>query len=134
VHIWSAGDHLTHRFNPELGIGRVTAIEGRVIVVEFPAATLRLAANSDALIPQVAGAPRQDRTLIERLAAGEIDDATDFLTRLDILHLLAMREADASACSRTSCTSPSARPCSCRCDGCWPTKSAWAKPSRRRSS
>jgi ATP-dependent helicase HepA len=94
VHIWSAGDHLTHRFNPELGIGRVTAIEGRVIVVEFPTATLRLAANSDALIPQVEGARRQDRTLIERLAAGDIDDTTDFLTRLDILHLLATREAD----------------------------------------
>ena len=53
VHAWSIGDHLTHRFNPELGTGRVTAIEGRVLVVHFPqsGSTLRLAANSDALRP-----------------------------------------------------------------------------------
>ena len=48
---WKAGDHLTHRFNPELGIGRVTAIEGRALVVHFADAgtTLRIAGNSDAL-------------------------------------------------------------------------------------
>jgi hypothetical protein len=48
---WSPGDLLTHRFNPELGVGRVTAVEGRAIVVEFPRAktTLRIAATSDAL-------------------------------------------------------------------------------------
>ena len=39
-------------------------------------------------------AARRDRTLLERLAAGEIDETEDFLTRLDILHLLATREAD----------------------------------------
>ena len=27
---WTTGDYLTHSFNPELGIGRVTALEGRV--------------------------------------------------------------------------------------------------------
>ena len=50
---WSVGDHLTHRFNPELGLGRVTAIEGRVLVVHFPhtGATLRLAGSNDALVP-----------------------------------------------------------------------------------
>jgi ATP-dependent helicase HepA len=87
------GDLLTHRFNPELGTGRVTAIDGRVIVVQFPTATLRLAAQSDALIPQVEGDQRREMTPIERLAAGKIDDTDDFLTRLDILHLLATREA-----------------------------------------
>jgi len=48
---WKAGDHLTHRFNPELGVGQVTAVEGRALVVHFPraGATLRLAAGSDAL-------------------------------------------------------------------------------------
>ena len=35
----------------------------------------------------------RDRSLLERLAAGDIDDTEDFLTRLDILHLLATREA-----------------------------------------
>ena len=95
VHPWSVGDHLTHRFNPELGIGRVTAIEGRVLVVHFPhtGATLRLAGSNDALVPGTEETRRRDRTLVERLAAGDVDDTEDFLTRLDILHLLATREA-----------------------------------------
>lgn len=88
------GDHLTHRFNPELGSGRVTAVDGRIIVVQFADATLRFAANSEALVPQAEGARRTERSLVERLAAGEIDDTDDFLTRLDILRLLATREAD----------------------------------------
>ena len=48
---WAPGDYLTHRFNPELGVGRITAVEGRALVVHFPrtGATLRIAANSDAL-------------------------------------------------------------------------------------
>src|SRR4029079_7829827 len=32
---WKTGDYLTHRFNPELGIGRVTGFETRALVVEF---------------------------------------------------------------------------------------------------
>ena len=45
--IWTTGDYLTHRFNPELGIGRVTALDGLALVVEFPrpGTRLRLAAN-----------------------------------------------------------------------------------------
>ena len=55
--MWKIGDQLTHRFNPELGVGRVTAVEGRALVVHFPdtATTLRLAANSDALAPAERG-------------------------------------------------------------------------------
>ena len=55
VRSWATGDYLTHRFNPELGIGRVTALEGRALVVEFPRSgtTLRLAANTDALVPWI---------------------------------------------------------------------------------
>jgi ATP-dependent helicase HepA len=95
VHSWSVGDHLTHRFNPELGTGLVAAIEGRVLVVHFPAAstTLRLAGSNDALVPGAEPARLRDRQLLERLAAGDVDEAEDFLTRLDILHLLATREA-----------------------------------------
>ena len=95
MHTWSVGDHLTHRFNPELGPGRVTAIEGRVIVVHFagPRTTLRLAAGSDALVPQQEHGLQRERTLLERLAGGDADDTQDFQTRLDILHLLATREA-----------------------------------------
>src|SRR6266576_1706649 len=36
IPMWKIGDHLTHRFNPELGVGRVTAIEGRALVVHVP--------------------------------------------------------------------------------------------------
>ncbi len=49
---WKRGDYLTHRFNPELGIGIVRAIEARALLVEFLRAetTLRLAASTDALV------------------------------------------------------------------------------------
>ena len=43
--------------------------------------------------PKWSSRVRRDRSLLERLAAGEIDETEDFLTRLDILHLLATREA-----------------------------------------
>ncbi len=95
VHAWSIGDHLTHRFNPELGTGEVTAIEGRVLVVRFAqsGSTLRLAANNDALRPATELSRPDERTLLERLADGDIDETEDFVTRLDILRLLATREA-----------------------------------------
>jgi ATP-dependent helicase HepA len=95
VHAWSVGDHLTHRFNSELGTGLVTAIEGRVLVVHFPqsGATLRLAASSDALVSETERSRQRDRSLFDRLAAGDVHDAEDFLARLGILHLLATREA-----------------------------------------
>lgn len=96
---WSVGDFLTHRFNPELGIGRVSAVEGRTLVVSFPQAetTLRLSAASDALVRAASpdAPPAHERGLLARLAAGDVDEPGDFLTRLDSLHLLAMREADA---------------------------------------
>jgi ATP-dependent helicase HepA len=132
---WTTGDYLTHRHNPELGIGRVAALEGRALVVEFPRSdtTLRLAANTDALVPidltpgrpvritateeeTTVAARLSDGTLrlvngrtepshalwplelegalLERLALGDLDEVEDFVTRLDILHLLSIREAD----------------------------------------
>lgn len=132
---WKPGDYLTHRFNPELGIGRVTGLETRAVVVEFPrsGARLRLAAGTDALVPVdlSPGRPvriietREETTvvarlpdgtvqlangrtasshalwplelegaLLHRLAVGDLDDLEDFVIRLDILHLLALREAD----------------------------------------
>ena len=44
-------------------------------------------------MPASGAAAGGDRSPLERLAAGDVDDTEDFLTRLDILHLLAMREA-----------------------------------------
>src|SRR5436190_17128346 len=51
--MWKVGDMLRHRFDPAAGPGRVTALEGRSVVVHFPASdeTLRFAAASDALAP-----------------------------------------------------------------------------------
>jgi ATP-dependent helicase HepA len=51
--MWRPGDRLTHRHNPELGLGRVVAVEARAVVVEFPRSgtRLRLAQASDALVP-----------------------------------------------------------------------------------
>ena len=132
---WAVGDYLTHRFNPELGMGRVTAVERRALVVEFQRSrtTLRLAAATDALLrvdlspgrPVRVVVTREETTiaarlddgglqlangrtasadelwplelegaLLERLMLGDLDDAEDFLTRLKILQLLAIREAD----------------------------------------
>jgi len=95
VHSWSTGDQLTHRFNTELGTGRVTGIEGRVLVVHFPDSdtTLRLAATSDALVPVTGPTARRDRPLLARLADGDVDPPDAFLSRLDVLRLLAAREA-----------------------------------------
>ena len=95
---WEVGDRLTHRHNPELGIGHVVAVEGRSLVVEFSAAgrTLRLAADGAALRPLAPGDPgtldaRAD--LVERLATGQVDPVEDFALRLDALHLASLREA-----------------------------------------
>lgn len=39
---WKVGDRLTHGHNPDLGAGRVVAVEGRTLIVEFPGAASRL--------------------------------------------------------------------------------------------
>ena len=68
-------------------------------MVEFPhsGTTLRLAAGADVLRPVASpDAPWRldlDGALLERLAAGELDDVEDFVTRMNILHLLGIREA-----------------------------------------
>jgi hypothetical protein len=79
---WHTGDYLTHRFNPELGIGRVTRLEPRTLLVEFPRAgkTLRLAAGTDALIAVDLGPgrpvriieTREETTITARLQDGTV--------------------------------------------------------------
>ena len=50
---WQPGDRLLHRFNPDLGPGRILLVEERSLVAHFPASdtTLRLALDTDALRP-----------------------------------------------------------------------------------
>jgi ATP-dependent helicase HepA len=97
--MWSIGDRLAHRHNPELGAGRVVSIDGRSMVVEFPAAgvSLRLASDGAALVPLAPDAPgvADPRAgLVRRLAAGDVDPVEDFALRLDALHLAERREAE----------------------------------------
>ncbi len=51
--MWKPGDRVTHRFHAELGPGRITAVQGRRLQVEFPDAgeTLIFAAGTDGLVP-----------------------------------------------------------------------------------
>ncbi len=53
--MWKPGDRLSHRYNPELGPGKVIALTGRRLLVYFPESdeALRFAANTDALEPLV---------------------------------------------------------------------------------
>src|SRR4051812_20218159 len=79
---WNAGDYLTHRFNPDLGIGRITTVEHRALVVEFPRSgtTLRLAKTTDALVPIDLSpgrlvrlvATKEETTIAERCPDGAI--------------------------------------------------------------
>ena len=61
--MWKPGDQLSHRFNPELGPGRVVELTGRHLVVQFPDSgeVLRLAADSEALEPLVLAAGTRAR-------------------------------------------------------------------------
>jgi ATP-dependent helicase HepA len=53
--MWKPGDRLTHRLNPGLGPGRVTAVSGRSLTVLFPDSgeTLTLAAGDSAVVPLI---------------------------------------------------------------------------------
>ena len=88
---WHTGDHLTHRFNPELGIGRVTAVEGRALVVHFPRTgkTLRIAASSEALkrVDESGAAVRGS----EFVGSDRAVDAMDPEVRRDVARLRATR-------------------------------------------
>ena len=92
--MWKVGDRLTHRHNPELGIGQVIAADARTVTVAFARAEapLRLAATSSALQPldlrpgrRVLVVSRNAEARIEahlpdgriRLADGAVADAAD---------------------------------------------------------
>src|SRR5512145_637655 len=77
--MWAIGDRLTHRHNPELGLGHVVAADARTVTVEFARAgtVLRLAATSTALQPVDLRPGRRVRLLASgaesRIAAHEAD-------------------------------------------------------------
>src|SRR5262245_26671108 len=95
--MWTKGDRVMHRDNPALGVGRVVALEGRTLVVEFPDAetVLRFAAATDALAEVGAGGvPAFDDAPIERLARGDVGSLDAFAVRLDAMHLQRRRTED----------------------------------------
>ena len=53
--MWKEGNKLVHPFNPELGVGFVRRVEGRFLVVYFPAVEreVTLAAENSGLSPLV---------------------------------------------------------------------------------
>ncbi|RMF73295.1 MAG: hypothetical protein D6738_09085 [Acidobacteria bacterium] len=94
---WNEGDLVAHRFNPDLGPGRVVLADGRFVEVEFPEAEtrLRFARGTDALVPLAEVGPLgRERSLAERLAAGAFDAPEEVTTRLEARRLEAIRQAD----------------------------------------
>ena len=81
----------------DLGPGRPVRItttgEDTTIAARLPDGTLRLANGRTALSHEL-WPLELDGALLERLALGDLDEVEDFVTRLDILHLLNLREAD----------------------------------------
>jgi ATP-dependent helicase HepA len=112
--IWKPGDRLTHRYNPDLGTGRIKSVEGRTVLVEFPGkeVTLRLAADTDALAPLdlkvgsraslqpggetviIAGLPEAGRALLADGTEVELDDLWPLDTGESYVDRLARGDVD----------------------------------------
>ena len=73
---------------------RITATgEETTVIARLPDGTVRLA-NGRAAASHELWPLELEGALLERLALGDLDEVDDFVTRLDILHLLTLREAD----------------------------------------
>ena len=95
--MWKIDDRVTHRFNTDLGVGRVAALEGRNVVVEFveTKTVLTFGAATDALVLwDERGLPTADDSPVERLALGDVGSLDAFSVRLDAMHLAALRASD----------------------------------------
>ncbi len=95
--MWKIDDRVTHRFNTDLGVGRVAAFEGRNVVVEFveTKTVLTFGAATDALVLwDERGLPTADDSPVERLALGDVGSLDAFSVRLDAMHLAALRASD----------------------------------------
>jgi ATP-dependent helicase HepA len=92
--VWKIDDRVTHRFNTDLGVGRVAALEGRNVVVEFveTKTVLRFGAATDALVPwNERELPSPDDSPVERLAFGDVGPLDAFSVRLDAMYLATSR-------------------------------------------
>jgi ATP-dependent helicase HepA len=85
--MWKPGDRLTHRLNPALGPGRVTAVAGRSLTVQFPDSgeTLTLAAGDSALVPLILapGARARLETSGETVVVAALLGGVSRMVRLD---------------------------------------------------
>ncbi len=85
--MWKPGDRLTHRLNPALGPGRVTAVAGRSLTVQFPDSgeTLTLAAGDSALVPLILapGARARLETSGETVVVAALLGGASRMVRLD---------------------------------------------------
>jgi ATP-dependent helicase HepA len=92
--MWTLGDRLTHRHNPELGLGQVIAVDARTVTVQFgrTGAVLRLAATSTALQPVDLRPGRRVRLLASGAEASVAAHGTDGRVRLEDGRVVAAEE------------------------------------------
>src|SRR5262245_4132535 len=94
--MWKIADRVTHRFNTDLGVARVAALEGRNLVGEVGETqpVLRFGAATDALVAwNERDLPSPDDSPVERLAFGDVGSLDAFSVRLDAMHLAASRSS-----------------------------------------
>ncbi len=81
--MWNPGDRLRHRFNADLGPGRVLVVDGRSLAVEFPDSNqvLQFSIRSDALEPLafVAGGRARVEASDEMVVIAEVREDTCLL-------------------------------------------------------
>jgi superfamily II DNA or RNA helicase len=92
---WRVGDRLTHPFDPELGVGVVRAVDGRLLRVFFAAQERELTLSAQSgLIRLGTDAPaRHAASPLERLAALRTDSPGAFRNRIAGRELARLREA-----------------------------------------
>jgi ATP-dependent helicase HepA len=73
---------------------RVTATNQETTIAEVRADGTFALTDGDVAASHALWPLELEGALLERLAVGDLDDVDDFITRMNILHLLALREAD----------------------------------------
>ena len=78
--------------SPGRPVRTIDTHEETSVAARLPEGTLRLV-NGRTVPPHLLWPLELEGALLERLALGDLDDARDFFIRLDMLRLLALREA-----------------------------------------